>query len=213
MDMRPNEDPVAREWRKSAAHWRQWEPYLEAGMWPVTHRMISALRLQPGCRVLDVGSGLGDPALAIALAVGHSGSVVGVDPAPGMIETCRERAAVLGLPNAHFELGSLDDLDEPPDSFHAATARFSIMFAPHPPGLLSRVRRLLRPGGLLVISNWFLLEHAVTGQSPVDWSQALGPAWAEDIKTYARRLAADERYDVSFVRSPAVALAYRRPDA
>ena len=62
------------------------------------------------------------------------------------------------------------------------------------------------------MSNWFLLEHAVTGRSPVDWSQFAGPTWAADVKAYARHFAADERYDVSFVQSPAVALAYRRSD-
>jgi hypothetical protein len=61
------------------------------------------------------------------------------------------------------------------------------------------------------MSNWFLLEHAVTGESPVDWSQFAGPTWAEEVQQYARRLAADVRYDVSFIREPSLALAWRRP--
>jgi len=81
------------------------------------------------------------------------------------------------------------------------------------PAYYDRLADLVRPGGLLVMSNWFLLEHAVTGQSPVDWAQFAGPTWAADVKAYARHFAADERYDVSFVQNPAVALAYRRSDA
>jgi predicted O-methyltransferase YrrM len=81
------------------------------------------------------------------------------------------------------------------------------------PAYYDRLAQLLRPGGLLVMSNWFLLEHAVTGASPIDWAQFAGPRWADDIQAYAHRLANDDRYDVSFVQSPAFALAYRRTDA
>jgi predicted O-methyltransferase YrrM len=80
------------------------------------------------------------------------------------------------------------------------------------PAYYDRLAALLRPGGLLVMSNWFLLEHAVSGGSPVDWSQFAGKSWADDVRSYASILARDPRYDVSFVRQPAFALAYRRND-
>ena len=84
-------------------------------------------------------------------------------------------------------------------------------FATQPP-YYDRLASLLRPGGLLVMSNWFLLEHAVTGESPLDWSQFAGESWAADVTNYASILAADSRYDVSFVQRPAFALATRRGD-
>ena len=69
---------------------------------------------------------------------------------------------------------------------------------------------LLRPGGLLIMSNWFLLEQAVTGNLTMDWAQFAGPDWAEQVKSYARKLVAHPALHVSFLMSPSwVALAVK----
>src|ERR1700722_2617259 len=59
-----------------------------------------ALRLagpRPGLRVLDVGCGPGDVSLIAARLVGPTGTVLGVDAAPEMIELARTRASEQGL--------------------------------------------------------------------------------------------------------------------
>ena len=188
----------------------------ECGAFPssaLKMRMLAAVgRATNARRVLEIGGGLGYSAIWFADIVGGSGHVETIDRFAEHVEAIRRYAERFGMGDRIIaRAGEADDvlptLDGTYDIVHD-----DAWFGAQPP-YYDRLAGLLRPGGLLVMSNWFLLEHAVTGQSPVDWSEVAGPSWAEDIKSYARRLAADERYDVSFVQSPAVALAYRRPDA
>ena len=188
----------------------------ECGAFPssaLKMRLLAAIgRATNAKRVLEIGGGLGYSALWFADLVGEDGRVETIDRFSEHVEAIRRYADRFGMSDRIAPLaGEADDilptLDGAYDIVHD-DGWFGSQPLYH-----DRLANLVRPGGLLVMSNWFLLEHAVTGQSPVDWSQVLGPTWADDIKSYARRLAADERYDVSFLQNPAVALAYRRPDA
>ena len=57
-----------------------------------------------GQRVLDVGCGIGDPTLQVAVLVGPHGRVLGIDIAEGMMAIARERAAALGLAHVEFRV-------------------------------------------------------------------------------------------------------------
>jgi SAM-dependent methyltransferase len=112
--------------------------------------------------VLDVGCGRGDLGAAL---LRRGLRVSGIDPSPSACELARERGidARLGT----LETVSLDDA-----SFDAAVMTHSLEHVVDPRGDLGRVRRLLRPGGTLVISlpnfgswqrrrfgtSWFPLE-------------------------------------------------------
>ena len=188
----------------------------ECGAFPssaLKMRLLAAIARATNAKtVLEIGGGLGYSALWFANVVGDGGRVETIDRFGEHVEAIGRYAARFGVGDRVTALaGEADDVLPTLDGAYDIVHDDGWFGAQ--PSYYDRLAGLLRPGGLLVMSNWFLLEHAVTGQSPVDWSQVLGPTWAENIKTYARRLAADERYDVSFVRSPAVALAYRRPDA
>src|SRR5438445_12987352 len=95
-------DVVRDEWQAVAGGWRRWEPMLQSFTWPMSLRMGAAAEVGPGQRVLDVGCGMGDPTLQVAVLVGPHGRVLGIDVAEGMIATARERAAALGL--GHVEV-------------------------------------------------------------------------------------------------------------
>ena len=188
----------------------------ECGVYPssaLKMRLLAAIgRATNAKRVLEIGGGLGYSALWFADFVGDGGLVETIDRFAEHIEAVRRYAERFGMGDRISALaGEADDIMLTLDSTYDIVHDDGWFGAQ--PSYYDRLADLVRPGGLLVMSNWFLLEHAVTGQSPVDWSQALGPAWAEDVKSYAGRIAADERYDVSFVQNPAVALAYRRTDA
>src|SRR4051812_16620897 len=62
------------------------------------NQTFSALELQPGDAVLDVGCGPGDDIFALAELVGANGRAVGVDRSETMITEARRRAHALGLP-------------------------------------------------------------------------------------------------------------------
>jgi predicted O-methyltransferase YrrM len=82
------------------------------------------------------------------------------------------------------------------------------------PAYYDRMVELLRPGGLLIMSNWFLLEQAFRESPDVDWAQFAGPRWRDRVRAYAEALASDSRLQVSFNIRPAwVGLGYKRADA
>jgi ubiquinone/menaquinone biosynthesis C-methylase UbiE len=115
-----------------------------------------ALRLfppGPGQRVLDIGCGFGDTAQPIAGLVGPEGHVVGVDAAPRFIETARREATDAGIANVRFEVADVQaaDLGGPYD---LAFSRFGTMFFASPVAALRNVRRVLVPGGRLVMVVW-----------------------------------------------------------
>ena len=77
------------------------------------------------------------------------------------------------------------------------------------PVYLETMLDLIRPGGLLVMSNWFPLQDAVLGHSDVDWSGFSGPDWADHVQAYARKLAAHPQLSLSFVLRPWLGLAVK----
>ena len=185
----------------------------ECGVYPsdaLKMRAVSTIVRAAGARrVLEIGGGLGYSALWIADAISESGRIETIDRFPDHVEQARDFATKRGMDDRVVVLEGegdsiLRELAGPYDVIHDDG-----WFAAQPP-YYDRLADLLRPGGLLVMSNWFLLEHAVTGESPLDWAQFAGKSWAEDVKGYAERLVNDSRYEISFVRQPSFALAWRR---
>src|SRR5947207_6006430 len=73
-------------------------------------------RLQPGERVLDVGSGAGTDSLVAVQMVGPEGSVTGVDMTPEMLAKARAAAAELGGANVEFVEADAERLPFPDES-------------------------------------------------------------------------------------------------
>ena len=96
--------------------------------------------------MLDVATGIGEPALTIAKFVGSHGSVVGVDISPDMLEVAKKRANAQGLNNVTFQVTQDEDLSEFQDAtFDAVVCRFGLMFMPDPVRALRAFRRVLKP--------------------------------------------------------------------
>lgn len=147
-------DDMARMWESVAAGWARWEPSLVSAFAPVTQQMLSAARLAPGQRVLDVGSGIGEPALAAARAVGAEGAVTAVDLSAGMLAILSDRARVLGMTQVTCRVGAVENLDLPAAHFDVVLAQFSIMFMPDPTAGLAQLGKSLRVGGRIVVAVW-----------------------------------------------------------
>src|SRR6478672_10091809 len=115
---------------------------------PITERFFRDAGIVAGQRVLDLGSGMGDVAMAAARVVGPSGEVVGLERDAKSIARARARVAAAGFRNVRFTQADLNDVprDEP---FDAAVGRFILMFLPDPLSVLRSVERLLVPGGVV----------------------------------------------------------------
>ncbi|GGK76755.1 class I SAM-dependent methyltransferase [Mangrovihabitans endophyticus] len=139
-------------WDAATRGWSHWFDAFERGGRRITAMMLDRGRVRSGQRVLDVGTGLGEPALSAARVVGSAGSVVGVDLSGTMLAAARARAA--GTRNVDFRHRAVEDLDLAPASCDVVLSRWCLMFLADRGAALRRLRRLLRPGGALVATVW-----------------------------------------------------------
>jgi SAM-dependent methyltransferase len=143
-----------REWDIAAPGLKDWGPVLGPQLQPVNERMLELADIQPGSRVLDVATGVGEPAVTAAHRVGPSGHVIATDLSPQMIALGRERVAELGLHNIDFREMDVEAPDLPEHSFDIVLSRFGLMYLPDPQVALQQMHQLLVPGGRLVAAVW-----------------------------------------------------------
>lgn len=143
-----------RDWGSVATGWRQWWKTMEQGAQPVSDRLVELGGIQPGQRVLDLATGIGEPAVTAARIVTPTGRVVATDQAPQMLAIGQERAAELGLQNIEFHEMDAEALDLPPSSFDAVLCRWGLMFLPNLATALEQMYRLLASGGRLAAAVW-----------------------------------------------------------
>ena len=89
------------------------------------------LGLEHGQRLLDVGCGPGDAALALAEDLGADGEVVGIDASAEMIAVARARAAAARC-RVRFSVGDALALDEPDRAFDAVRSERTLQWLPDP---------------------------------------------------------------------------------
>lgn len=113
-------------------------------------QMTAAAGLTGSEQVLDAGSGAGHTALAFAPRVAK---VVSVDLSEAMLSQGRWLAAERGLTNLDFRQADVEQLPFAGSMFDVITTRYSAHHWPHPLHALAEFRRVLRPGGRLLISD------------------------------------------------------------
>src|SRR5260370_34034151 len=118
-----------QEWTgdRTVAAWRKWHAQIAAFTRGATEAILESAHLRSGMRVLDLASGVGDPALSIAAEVVPAGRVTATDLGPGMISLAEELARKNGLTNIEFRESSAESLPFPGESKDAPTYRFGLM--------------------------------------------------------------------------------------
>lgn len=117
---------------------------------------LEQVGVRAGMRVADLGAGPGFFTLPLARRVGERGHVYALDVAPGMIDVLRAR----GLPPNVEALPSEESrLPLPDSSVDLELLAFVLHEVHEPPAFLAEARRVLRPGGELVVLEWVPQEE------------------------------------------------------
>jgi ubiquinone/menaquinone biosynthesis C-methylase UbiE len=126
------------------------EPFDE----PVNDRLIELAEIQAGHTVVDVATGIGDPALSVARRVGPAGRVIATDQSTAMLALAERRARERGLTNIEFRQLDANAYDFPDATIDAVVCRWGLMFLSDLTDALGRMRRSLKPRRLLAAVTW-----------------------------------------------------------
>jgi demethylmenaquinone methyltransferase/2-methoxy-6-polyprenyl-1,4-benzoquinol methylase len=126
---------------------------------------LGELAAQPGEQILEIGYGTGRCLVAIARSVGPRGKVAGIDISAGMCEVTRKRLRRKGLSDrVDLRVGDAVQLPFEDGSFDAIFSSFclELFAAADVPILLGECRRVLRPGGRIVVVSMVSTAHTGT---------------------------------------------------
>jgi SAM-dependent methyltransferase len=152
-------DPVENQ--EQAALWECWaSAWIDSDDWTAAvgarfgAAAIDALDPQPGARIADVGCGAGPTTIELARRVAPTGSAVGFDIAPSMVESARERAQRTGVGGVEFRVADAQVHSLGDDLFDGAFSQFGVMFFGDPVEAFANIGRSLRDGGSLAFTCW-----------------------------------------------------------
>ena len=144
-------------WDNAAAGWQAWWETIERGAQKVNDKIVELAEIKSGDRVLDIATGIGEPAVTAAKKVMPSGKIVATDISPQMLAIAKTRAKSLGL-DGIMEFRESDgeklDFPEPTAKFDAVLSRWGLMFFPNLSVALVKIRDLLVTNGRLSAAVW-----------------------------------------------------------
>jgi len=130
-------------WSVAPTYWSQhFEPYFL----PVYKKVLDRLKLTEETLLLDAGCGAG---LFSFMAINAGAQVIGIDAAPGLLEVARQRN-----PDNNFMEEDIEALPFADNSFDVVTGFNSFQYAGNFGKAVEEAKRVLKPGGRLVICIW-----------------------------------------------------------
>jgi len=137
-------------------------------------RIVGRLRIRPGMTVLEAGPGPGTFTFEAARRAYPGGQVIAVDIQPQMLARLRARLEGEAIDNVAPKLADVRYLPLPDDSVDRALMVTVLAETPDPVRALTEIRRVLRPNGLLSVSE-FAIDPDFRWQSTViRWAEGAG---------------------------------------
>ena len=144
-------------WDNAAPGWQNWWETVERGAQKVSNKLVELVEIKPGDKVLDIATGIGEPAVTAARRVKPNGKVVAIDISPQMLLIAKTRAKSLGLDDI-IEFRESDgekiDLPDSTEKFDAILSRWGLMFFPNLSAALVKIREMLVTNGILSAAVW-----------------------------------------------------------
>ena len=130
--------------------------------------------VQEGDVVVDLGSGAGIDVLLASQLVGESGSAIGIDMTPEMIEKAQRNAEAANAKNVDFRLGEIESMPVEDESVDWIISNCVICLSPDKDKVFEEAYRVLKPGGKLVVSD--MVANNMPG-----WARTAVSAWVSCI--------------------------------
>jgi ubiquinone/menaquinone biosynthesis C-methylase UbiE len=139
-------DPVIAEYAKAAQTYdEKWAFYVEA----TTRETLRRMPMTARSRVLDVGCGTGE--LLRRLRAKYTDAfLAGLDPVPEMLAVAANKLSG----KEDLRIGYADSLPWPSGSFDVVVSCNMFHYISHPVDALREMARVLRPGGVVVLTDW-----------------------------------------------------------
>jgi enediyne biosynthesis protein CalE5 len=143
-------------WDSVALGWQKWWKIFENGAQTVSDKLIELADIKPNSKVLDIATGIGEPAISAAYRVGNSGGhVLATDLSPQMLSIAKERAKSQNIDNImEFKEGDAETIALQSSTFDVALCRWGLMFLPNIEAGLSNIYKSLVDGGRFAAAVW-----------------------------------------------------------
>ena len=138
--------------------------------------------VEPGERVLDLGSGSGTDSFLAARSAGQTGAVVGVDMTPAQLEKATRLATSAGLATVTFVDGRIEQPPVDPGSVDVVISNGVVNLSPDKPAVFRAAARALRSGGRLALADIVTakrLPSGITCDASL-WAACIGGAAQRD---------------------------------
>jgi arsenite methyltransferase len=160
--------------------------------------------LNPGERVLDLGSGGGIDVLLSAKRVGPDGRAIGLDMTDEMLALAQKNAAEAGTTNVEFLKGQIEAIPLPADSIDVVISNCVINLAADKRAVFREIARVLKPGGRVGVSD-IVADDSLTAEQRAERGSYVGCiAGALSFAGYEAGLRAAGLDDISVTPTHAV---------
>jgi ubiquinone/menaquinone biosynthesis C-methylase UbiE len=155
IDPKQYKETQRNNWDSVAHGWEKWWRIIEIGAERVSRRLIELASIKVGSKVLDISTGIGEPAITAAREVGNTGQVLATDISSEMLSIAKQRAINAGLQHViAFKQGDTGTMELPNSTFDAALCRFGLMFLPDLDTALLNIYGSLVNGGRFAAAVW-----------------------------------------------------------